>query len=123
MRKKDVLGGDKPHLTDNSVLTFIELKKKEYLFCKDNKITLQGFEVLVLVYDHWYRFGIPCTMWYIINKFSGSSGDGYKNLHNKLTTLSNNGFVDGYKSFEGRLTFAPTAKAIEGINSLLSVIN
>lgn len=123
MRKKDVLGVDKTRLHLSQLKSLSEYKQNEAIFIRSNNITYHGFVLLLAVYNRWFYERKGCSLYWLSYKsglFPVCSQ--YNSMYNKMTTLNRKGFVDCIK-VDGSNVFTPTDKAIEGINSLLSVIN
>lgn len=97
-----------------SSLNAYEIKKDHFI--RSNGITYHSFNLLLVLYNHWFYIGTGMTLYGIIGIKNHCA---YQSTYNKLTTLSKHCFVSCSKRSDGVNIFTPTLKAIEGINGLL----
>lgn len=92
------------------------------VFMRDNNLSTQSFELLILVLNYYNDTGkgLSCTKMLQLSSFSVRY---YHKIYSMLETLNKNGLVEymgnGYLNCK---LFAPTSKAIDGINTLVSSI-
>ncbi len=92
------------------------------LFLKSNNISPQCFELLLLIVNYYSNTGkgISCTQ--MLN-YSSYSSSYYRRIYSFLNTLHGCGMVEYIgNGWNNCKLFAPTDKAINGINSLVSSI-
>jgi len=113
---------DKP-LIIKSPLSFVNsYLYNQNIFLKSNNISPQCFELLMLIVNYYNNTGkgISCTQ--MLN-YSSYSSSYYRRIYSFLNTLHNNGMVEYIgNGWNNCKLFAPTTKAIEGINNLVSSI-
>jgi len=113
---------DKP-LIINSPLSFVNsYLYNQNKFLKDNNISPQCFELLMLIVNYNVNTGkgLSCTQMITLSSYSSSY---YRRIYSFLNTLHNNGMVEYMgNGWNNCKLFSPTDKAIEGINRLVSDI-
>lgn len=107
---------DKPLISFSTIISLNAYESKKSHFIRSNRLTPYSFSVLLTVVNHYVYNRTGITAFGIIGTKDYTN---YQTIYDKLTTLSDRGFIDCNKRADRVNVFTPTLKAIEGINSLL----